>query len=232
MMQRRDILAGLACLGAMGTAEWLRPRHQLVLMRAGTSLKQIVPLNFGSWRGGESGDIVIPRTEGSLAARLYSDELGRLYRNVDSDANIGDVMLLAAYGKSQSDSLQLHRPEVCYPANGFAITYRKFVDIRIGQFTIPAVALTAVAGSRIEDIVYWTRLGEALPRTAGEQRTDRLEAAMAGYVGDGVLMRASMVRSDPTNQGFDMLSDFMAQLVAAVAQRDRPALIGKDLSIA
>lgn len=230
MIARRDLLAGLACLGAMGTAEWLRPRRQLVLMPAGATLKQIVPSSFGSWRGGESGDIVIPRTEGSLAARLYSDELGRLYRNADDDTS--EVMLLAAYGKSQSDALQLHRPEVCYPANGFGIAYRKFVDIAIGGFTIPAVALTAVAGSRFEDIVYWTRLGEALPRTAGEQREDRLAAAMAGYVGDGVLMRASAVRSEGDPAKFDQLREFLAQLVAATAPGDRPALIGKNLPAA
>lgn len=229
MIARRDILAGLACLGALGTAEWLRPRRELVLMRPGTTLKQIVPSNFGAWRGGEGGDIVIPRTEGSLAARIYSDELGRLYRSGTGDEGAREVMLLVAYGKSQSDSLQLHRPEVCYPANGFQITFRRFVDIAVGGFAIPAVALTAVAGERIEDIVYWTRLGEALPRTAGEQRRDRLEAAMAGYVGDGVLIRASMVRTSD-DPGFDLLSAFLGQLVVATAPGDRPALIGRNLA--
>lgn len=231
MIARRDMIAGLACLGAMGTAEWLRPRRQLILMPQGETLKKIVPLNFGPWRGGDGGDIVIPRTEGSLASRLYSDELGRRYRSVSSDRDAGDVMLLAAYGKSQSDSLQLHRPEVCYPANGFQITYRKFVDIAVGGFVIPAVALTAVAGDRVEDIVYWTRLGKALPRTEGEQRRDRLEAALEGYVGDGVLMRASMVRTGNTPM-YDLLRSFLALLVTATAPRDRPALIGSDLGIA
>lgn len=229
MIARRDLMAGLACIGALAGAEWLRPRRELLLMRPGAQLKAIIPLDFGSWRGGEGGDIVIPRVEGSLSTRIYSDQLGRIYRN-DNDAGANElVMLLAAYGKSQSDSLQLHRPEVCYPANGFQIASRELIGIPVGSFVIPAVALTAVAGSRVEDIIYWTRLGKGLPQTAGEQRSDRLKAAMAGYVADGVLVRASVVR-EGGNPAFPLLRSFMTQLVVATASDDQPALVGRTVS--
>jgi EpsI family protein len=231
MIARRDLVAGLACLGALGTAEWLRPRRELLLMRQGVKLKDIVPLKFAGWKGGDGDDIVIPRVEGSLAARLYNDELGRAYRK-DQDGNDDrEVMLLAAYGRSQSDSLQLHRPEVCYPANGFQITYRGFVDIAAGTTAIPGVALTAVAGERIEDIVYWTRLGTRLPRTASEQRSDRLKEAMAGNVPDGILMRASMVRVD-SRPAIEVLRVFLSELISATAPDNQPALIGRKISAA
>ena len=226
MIERRNLLAGLACLGVLGTAEFLRPRRRLVLMPEGAGLKDIVPMTVGSWSATEGGDIVIPRTEGSLADKLYSDQLARSYRNETADTP--PVMVLAAYGGVQNDELQLHRPEVCYPATGFEIVERRFIDIpvRSGR-PVPAVALTARAGGRVEDIVYWTRVGNDLPRTASEQRSDKLRAAMAGYVGDGVLFRSSAVRTDE-NPLFGELQSFLATFIAALTPEARVALLGRD----
>jgi EpsI family protein len=229
-MNRRDLLAGLGCAAALGSAEWLRPRDKLTLMSEGTKLTDIIPSGVGPWSAGDGGDIVIPRTEGSLAARLYSDQLARLYR--DREGTAPDIMVLIAYGEAQSDILQLHRPEVCYPAIGFEIVERHFVDIPLdGGKVVPAVALTAKAGPRVEDIVYWTRLGDALPRTQGEQRIDRFRAALAGYVGDGVLARASAVRTSGSGKPLtgDLLA-FMEALVRSLKPAGRVALLGRPLS--
>ena len=136
-------------------------------------------------------------------------------------------MLLVAHGDSQSDLLQLHRPEVCYPAVGFEVDGREVVPVKLpGGATMPAVALATHAGDRREDVLYWTRLGEYLPMSNGEQRRDRLRTAMAGYVADGVLFRASMIRGSDAPQ-FPVLSEFCGALLAGVPRlADRAALIG------
>ena len=231
MIRRRDVIAGLGCAAAFGTAEWLRPRRFLRLLPDGTTLEQVIPKRFPGWVPGGKGDIVIPRSEGTLASRLYTEQLARTFRPATATDDSEEIMLLAAYGKAQSDSLQLHRPEVCYPANGFAITARRFIDLPIAGRTIPAVLLTAVGGDRVEDILYWTRLGHDLPRTASEQRSMRLRAAMRGYIGDGLLVRASSVRTGDT-PSFELLSRFAIDLVNAVAPANRPALIGDPSQVA
>lgn len=225
-MERRDVLAGLGCVAALGTAEVLRPRRKIVLMPAGAKLKDLVPRALPGWTIGGGGDIVIPRTEGSLAAQLYSDQVGMVYHHEANDRP--DVMVLVAYGPAQNDALQLHRPEVCYPAIGFEIVERHFTEIPAGGGkNIPAVALTARAGDRIEDIVYWSRLGNTLPRTMGEQRNDRLKAALEGTIGDGVLFRASSTRIGETPE-FDHLVAFLGEMVSALRPAARLALLGRN----
>jgi len=226
-LSRRDILFGAACVGALGGAEALRPRTQVRLMDA-TSLTDLIPNRIGSWSVGEGGDIVQPKVPGSLADRLYADTLTRRY--VDG-RNGNQIMLLIAYGGAQSDLLQLHRPESCYPAVGLEIQRRVDHDIALpGGGAIPAVALTAGAGGRIEDILYWTRLGEYLPRSAADQRRDRLKTAMAGLVSDGVLVRASTLRFGP-EPADGVLDGFLKELVISVPAPHRQGLIGTDRAL-
>lgn len=229
-MNRRDLMAGLGCVAALGTAEFLRPRRKLVLMPKGAKLEDLVPRVVAAWTSGPSDNIVLPRTEGSLAAKLYTEQFALAYHHAGDD--LPDIMVLAAYGAAQNDSLQLHRPEVCYPAIGFEIADRKFVDIPAGPGkTVPAVALTAKSGSRVEDIVYWTRMGNALPRSMTEQRTQRFESAFAGYIGDGVLFRSSAVRQGDVPQ-FDNLVLFLSELIAALKPAGRLGLLGQNYTSA
>jgi len=220
-VRRREVLFAGGCAVALGGAEWLRPRRLMSLMGA-AKLDAIIPNRFGDWAVDEGGNIVVPRTPGSLADTLYGAQLARSYRHRSGGA---PVMLLVAHGDSQSDLLQLHRPESCYPAVGFTIGEHGFAPIPIGpQVAIPAVEMNARAPGRSEDVVYWTRLGEYLPTTAGEQRSDRLKTAMSGYVADGMLVRASAIRGEAP--AFAMLNRFLAELVRAVPAAGRAALVG------
>jgi len=49
--------------------------------------------------------------------KLYSQILNRVYVNATGYR----IMLLLAYGSDQHGSLQADKPEVCYPAQGFAL---------------------------------------------------------------------------------------------------------------
>lgn len=225
MMDRRDLLFTGACAAALGASEWLRPRKTLKLLGS-EKLTDIVPARIGKWHQVPGGGLVVPTTEGSLADRLYSDTLVRIYRSED---DVPPVMLLIAYGAAQSDLLQLHRPESCYPAIGFSISDRSLVDIPLGSgVKVPGVHLTATAQERVEDIAYWARLGEYLPQTAGDQRRDRLATAVQGYVADGVLVRASAIRDGASAPEYAMLDQFMASMLASLEPAKRAALIGSD----
>jgi|EndMetStandDraft_4_1072995.scaffolds.fasta_scaffold56470_1 EpsI family protein len=227
MIGRRDVLAGLSCVGALGVAEYLRPRDKLVLLPRGIKIKDVVPLTVGKWGIGNGGDIVIPRTEGTASTRIYNDQLARGFR--DTTGVHPDIMIMVAYGETQNDSLQVHRPEQCYPANGFSIADRRFIDIpNPAGPAIPAVALTAVVGNRIEDIVYWVRVGDDMPRTSAEQRANRLRSALAGVIGDGLLFRASAVRPDNGAPQQAEIIAFLGEMIGSLRQRDRVTLLGRN----
>ena len=62
-----------------------------------------------------------------LEAEIYNQEVSRAF--VDKEGHV--VMLMIAYGESQSDRLQLHHPEVCYTAQGFRVTRPVDLQVRV-----------------------------------------------------------------------------------------------------
>ena len=223
---RRDLIAAALCFTGLGAAEWFRPRRLVRLLPVGQTLATMIPSRFGKWGVEENDNVVMPPAEGSLADQLY-DEL--LVRSYSDSEELPPVVLLATYGVNQSDGLQLHRPESCYPAVGFAIVGRILQQLTIAPgISIPVVWLTAKLADRTEDIVYWTRLGNDLPQSAAEQREARLKAAIAGYTGDGVLVRASVVRTVVGPQ-HARVAEMLRDAILAVKPSLRSALVGSGI---
>lgn len=225
MPRRRDlILAGLG-VGALATAEVLRPRRRLVLLKSNIKIEDVLPQSFGTWQAQASSGLVGPEMAGRLAKTLYSETVQRTY---DDSVSGATVMLLAAYGDTQSDLLQLHRPESCYPAVGFTLNLSRPDNLPVGRGVLPARRVIATAGERTENIFYWTRLGERIPQSGGQQRNARLQNAMEGFVADGILVRCSVVGEPEAS--FKVLHRFVPQMLAAARSDGRPALIGTKLS--
>ena len=190
LFDRRTMLFGGLCATSFAAAQFLTPSTPLRFLPGGR-LEDIVPSSFGPWVSQYDPTLILPPSEDSLTDQLYDDLLMRRYSNTESGL---EVFLLAAYGENQTDDLQLHRPEACYPAVGLPISQREDTSFKFGDRSIPAVALQSNMPNRVEDILYWSRIGEAFPRTAAEQRRDKLRLAMNGYAPDGMLVRVSNVR--------------------------------------
>lgn len=226
MISKRDFLIGTCCVAAAGVAYALKPRKKLVLLEQG-KLADAVPLRFGPWSAENSDGLVQPKTEGELAATLYSEMVGRIYH---SAADGSAIMMLIAYGDTQSDLLQLHRPESCYPAVGFNLVSSQAARIKLlGGGELPVRQVVARASERQENIVYWARMGEYLPASAGEQRKVRLQTAMEGFVPDGALVRFSIV-DDSSARAFAKMDHFIPQFLSAIASDKRRALVGTALA--
>lgn len=223
MISRRDLLIGGMLLGASGGALAWTPRNKMSLL-GDAQLEKLIPNSFGHWRELPTSALVVPEEEGSLASRLYDQRVGRIYANPDNDA----AMLLIAYGGTQSDSLQLHRPEVCYPAFGFEIRQTANVPIALAPgVEIPGRSLAAVSTARTEQILYWTRIGEYLPVDGADQRWARLRSEMAGTIPDGVLVRISSVGTDPA-RGLELNRRLAADLMQALSPLARRVLLGTE----
>jgi EpsI family protein len=225
MIARRDFIMGGAGLAAVALAYQLKPHHKLNLLGR-RKMADIVPVSFGAWSSQGENSLVTPATEGKLAARLYNEIVSRIYTQAETGEQI---MMLIAYGDTQSDLLQLHRPEACYPAVGFHLASTQTAGIPLGPHAvIPGRRVLAELEDRHERIVYWTRVGEILPATSGDQRKAQLKTAVEGYVPDGALFRFSSLRPDPS--AFEIVDGFIRELVGAVAPNNRPPLIGTGLA--
>ncbi len=225
-MNRRDLLLGGGLLAAAGTAAVLTPRKRLVLL-GDRKLDSIVPLKLGDWTSVPAGDFVLPKSPGSLADRLYSQTVTRLYSGNDIRL---PMMLVIAYGAVQNDLLQLHRPETCYSAIGYTISASRVAGVGLaGAARLPVRELTATNDQRLEQICYWTRIGDDLPTDGSQQRWVKLQQQFDGYLSDGVLVRISTV-AEAVPEVFTELQDFARTLVLAMRPADRDVLIGRRLA--
>jgi len=218
---RRDLLFGGAAAIAAGTAYARMPRKPLMMIGA-DELDKIVPLQIGSWNYAEASGMVLPPPD-QLAHLLYDQQVARTY--IASD--LLPVMLLMAYGSSQSGMLQIHRPEICYPASGFRLTATEATRIDLGDgHSIPARRFIAHSDTRTEHVLYWTRIGELLPVSWTAQRLAVIRNNLQGYVPDGLLVRVSAI-SENTRQARDMLETFARTMLAGLSVRHRRMLIGQ-----
>ena len=104
------------CLGqAMGTAA-------MILSSGAKGFRASLPhatITLSQSRTGAQGqatDIQI-RAKEAIINKIYNQTLTRTYINPRGDR----IMLSIAYGRDQSDALQMHKPELCYPAQGFRL---------------------------------------------------------------------------------------------------------------
>ena len=223
VIARRDLLISSACLAAAGVAYALKPRRNVSLLGE-QQLADIIPASFGDWTSQDVGDPLAINGPGTLSAKIYNQLITRLYVNPVTGVK---VMALFAYGGQQTDELQLHRPEICYPAFGFALTKNEAIELPVGGgVAIPARRLMAVNAEGSEGVIYWTRLGEYLPNSSPQQRADHLKISMQGIIADGILSRFSTAASTATDSWRE-LESFIPALMTAVAPQWRKVLIGE-----
>ena len=108
----RSIDLGLSCVAMLAAALLayvLTPHRLMARAHEGFDIDARIPQGFGEWSPVPGVQAVRPPS-GSLEAEIYIQKVSRAY--VDHEGHM--VILMIAYGESQSDSLQLHHPEVCY----------------------------------------------------------------------------------------------------------------------
>jgi EpsI family protein len=224
-MNRRALIAGALCVGGAALAYELKPHRYVSLLRQ-AKLDDLVPRQFGSWTSEDAGDPLALNGPGTLSSKLYNQLVTRLY----SDGRGGRVMMLLAHGERQNDELQLHRPEICYPAFGYELLVDDPEQLPLGgRVSLPARRLLARSPGDEERVIYWTRVGEYFPLSAGEQRRARFQNTMAGIVPDGVLCRFSAANTGGAWAG---LHQFLLELIEATPPAGRTVLVGSARSLA
>jgi EpsI family protein len=208
---------GLMVLSA-GLAVALHPTVNLADIRPPIDLKAVVPTAFGNWHEqlNFTAQIINPQQEQKLT-KTYSATLARTYINTQGYR----VMLSVAYGKNQRGDLQLHHPELCYPAQGFQVLSNHNGQLVTPMGAIPVRRLeTRLNSDRNEPITYWATIGEHIALGSVRRKIAEMRYGFQGQVADGLLFRVSSIDTDST-AAFEQQRVFVAALLEALSPHDR-----------
>ncbi len=217
------VLACVAMLAAAGAAYAMKPRHLMARTQEAFDIDAHIPRQFGDWAPMPGWQGVVRPPPDGLEAEIYNQEVSRAF--VDKEGHV--VMLLIAYGESQSDRLQLHHPEVCYNAQGFRVS-RPVTSTFAWSPSAPPIVLTRLVATRedrVEPISYWMRIGYDVTNSNLERNALKLQYGLRGWIPDGVLIRVSTVGMAP-GASFKVQDKFIRDLLNDVPQVTRAFLVG------
>ncbi|MFZ5667772.1 MAG: exosortase C-terminal domain/associated protein EpsI [Pseudomonadota bacterium] len=218
-MNRRDFTLG-ALLGLGGLGGLYLRHYSAKPVRRPPDLARLIPEMVGPWRKIGVNDVILPPAD-ALSQSLYDRFLVRGYRMQQRPP----ITLVIAYGAVQSYRLQLHRPESCYPASGFAL--RSWQDINLDGMS--ASFLMAERDLTTEAVLYWSRIGDRFPRNISEQRLAIAQAALRLQLTDGILVRLAIRNADPAD-ALAAMREFVPALDNAMPPTGRMLLFGGRFS--
>jgi EpsI family protein len=210
-------------LAAMLLAVVLTPHNLMARTHDMFNIDKHLPTKFGDWSPVAGLNVVAPPEPNSLEAEIYNQEASRGF--VDADGHV--VMLMVAYGESQSDRLQLHHPEVCYTAQGFRVSRTSSVKLDYSP-SAPALKLTrliATREERLEPISYWIRVGYDNSNSNWARQALKLEYGLRGWIPDGALFRVSTI-GIPAEESFKVQDKFIRDLLSSVDPETRAFMVG------
>lgn len=221
---RWRVLLALAVMLAGAVLTYLgRPTVYLADRIGKPDLELMFPRQFGDWRVDTSLPVIAPAPD--VQARLdviYNQLLSRTYVN-----SVGrSIMLSVAYGGDQSDATRIHRPEICYPSQGFDITYDQPGVQRIAGSTLPVRMLMSRFGSRHEPITYWIVVGNEVATSGMQQKLAQMRYGLRGLIADGMLVRVSSLDTDRAH-AHAVQAGFIADLAAGMPRELRSRAFGE-----
>jgi EpsI family protein len=226
ILTRRAVLASVLMAGVAVGGYAMVPTKRMSELRGPFRLDALLPTTFADWHvdANTATGIVNPQTEAMLN-RLYSQILDRVY--VDTAGH--RIMLSIAYGDDQADdSVQLHYPEVCYPAQGFQLKGNRKEVIQLGQGSVKVRRLeTQFGDTRFEPVTYWTIIGDQQSLGGWDRKIAEIRHGLRGEIVDGLLFRVSSIDRN-TEEGFRVQDAFIRDVVAAMSAGARRQLVGLD----
>lgn len=207
---------------AAGMALALKPTHKIADSEPKVDLKALIPRQFGDWKIDETIVPLLPDPETQAKLnKIYNQTLSRTYVNRQGDR----IMLSIAYGGDQSDAMAVHKPEVCYPAQGFQILKNASDTFSTGEGNIPVKRLVATQGQRIEPITYWTTVGDKVAVSGWKWKLDQMKYGLTGKIPDGLLFRISTIQADDA-KAYQTQDAFARELLKAMSPAGRERIIG------
>lgn len=218
----RALFATLLLLSASGLAHVTKPTIHLADQIGKVDIESVFPTRFGGWRLDTAMpvSIVSPDVE-ALLKTLYAQTVSRTYVGPAGER----IMLSVAYGGDQSDATRAHRPDVCYPSQGFEILSNVDAQIDVGSAEFPVRHMLAKLGQRVEPVTFWFVVGEHVAVSGQQQKLAQLRYGVRGVIPDGMLVRVSSI--DPDALGaYQTQARFIADMRAAMSRPARQRVFG------
>lgn len=224
LVSLKHLLIGLCMFAAAGMALALKPVAKLSDSETEINLETLIPKQMGNWKQDETivPLLVTPELQ-KVIDETYSQTLSRTYINKEGKR----IMLSLAYGGSHGEGMQTHRPEVCYPAQGFNVvksTRPEVLNTRYGD--LPIKRLVAAQGARNEPITYWVVVGDQQTQFGLRMKLAQMRYTLTGVIPDGMLVRVSSIDPDETG-AYEQQTDFIRSMLASVRESDRERIVGK-----
>ena len=220
--QRIAIVLATLMFGTALAGMAVRPGSTAAQKGGGLTLETAVPKQFGDWTEvvERNAQVVNPQTK-ELLDKLYSQLLTRTYVNKDGYR----IMLSMAYGDDQRGGLQAHRPEVCYPAQGFKLGKVEDGTLPTPFGNIEVRRLATNLGARNEPVTYWLTVGDQVIRSRLDKRIAEIRLGLTGQIPDGLLFRISSIDGNEAH-AYGMQQKFTADMMGAVPPKARKQLSG------
>lgn len=219
----KHLIIGLCMFAAAGMALALKPTTKVADSGSKIDLETLIPKTFGDWKMDATITPLIANPEQeALINKIYSQTLTRTYVNAAGER----VMLSIAYGGDQSDNMAVHKPEACYPAQGFQILKNPTISsFATEEGSIPVKRLVATLGQRIEPITYWTTVGDKVAVSGLKWKFQQVKYGLTGKIPDGLLFRISSIQADET-KAYQTQDAFTRDLLKAMSPSGRERIIG------
>lgn len=221
-LQAAIVLALAVATAALAHA-WV-PTVRIADTRPKTPLAELMPAKFGDWVEDRSMPVVLPAPDVQANLnKIYNQVLARTYINPQGYR----IMLSVAYGGDQSDGMSVHRPEVCYPAQGFEVQRVWSDRLELDGRQIPISRATTRLGARNEPLTYWIVNGDRVIGSHGfDGRIVQLSYTLRGRIPDGMLVRVSSIDAN-AQRAFEMQDRFSREMVRALDPAFRVRIAGQ-----
>ena len=222
---RAALLIATLCVLAAGAAKLLTPR--LTAVQNAPDIDSTLPRKFGDWRELPSpiSQVSLATGEGPNIDRPYDQTVMRSYVNGKGDT----VMLAVAWGAQQRQEVKVHRPDLCYVAQGHKVLSLLPHDFgRLsGASDVVGKHMVTTSPRAGEVVSYWIRIGTLYSEDALATRLHIFREGLGGHIPDGVLVRASQVihNSDEAAAAWPVIDGFLSELIDAVPPETRALLV-------
>lgn len=218
----KSIVIALILLFALAGGHFLKPEIQTRSVEQMPNFENIIPKQFGNWKIDDTLPIILG-DPGQLALldKIYSQNISRTYLSKTGQR----LMLAVAYGYNQSDEMQVHKPEVCYPAQGFKVIGKTSGLLKTQFKTIPVTYLETQKGPRREFVSYWILVGDQVVQGDINRKLQQLKFGLKGVIPDGLLFRVSTIGA--TDKEFIVQKQFISELLESLGYESSKKLIGE-----
>jgi len=207
---------------ASGLAVAMRPTHKIADIGPPVQLEAMIPKSFGEWREEpQHQNLIVDPQQKEMIDNIYNQTLTRTYVNLEGYR----IMLSIAYGRDQTDAKQVHKPELCYPAQGFILKNVQHGQLATTDGSIPVTRLETSLGQRNEPVTYWITVADRVVGPGLDKKLAEMSFGLRGEIPDGLLFRVSSIDNEPI-VAYEKQNAFTGQLLGSMTLETRQKFIG------